>query len=73
MPNNDSSTIEARIVSNKHFANHLRTKLLQRACPAVREMLGRLSDAELIEIHFRNEQQGREHAAKLRAKKAVNE
>jgi hypothetical protein len=65
---NDS--VKARIVSNKHFAYHLRMRLLQRACPAVRELLACLTDAELIEIYLENERQGREHA-RLRAEEGA--
>jgi hypothetical protein len=61
--------IESRITSNKHFADHLRARLLKRACPAVRETLSRLSDADLVATYFANEARGREHAAKRRAEK----
>jgi hypothetical protein len=61
---NDSAETRAR--SNSHFAQHLRTKLLRRACPAVREALSHLTDAQLVEQFFANEARGREHAAKRR-------
>ena len=70
-PLNDS--IESRIVSNPHFAQHLRTRLLRRACPAARQILSQMTDSELIESFFANEARGREHAANLRAEKAMNE
>jgi hypothetical protein len=61
--------IESRITGNKHFAQHLRSRLLKRACPAVRERLSQMTDAQLVEQFFANEARGREHAAKLRAEK----
>jgi hypothetical protein len=65
-----NSATESRIRDNKHFANLLRRRLESRhGKGALRETLARMSDAELIETYLRNERQGREHAAKLRAKK----
>jgi hypothetical protein len=65
---------EARIKDNKHFASLLRKRLESRhGNGALRETLARMSDAELIETYLRNEQQGREHAAKLRAEKGASE
>jgi hypothetical protein len=60
---------EARAKANPHFANHLRSRLLKRACPAVRETLSHLTDEQLIAQFFANEARGREHTAKLRAAK----
>jgi hypothetical protein len=67
-----TNTIEARIVSNKHFADHLRARLLRRACPAARELLATLTDEQLVDIYLANEKQGREHVAKLRAERVVS-
>jgi hypothetical protein len=64
-----NSTTESRIRGNAHFARLLRQRLESRhANGALREMLWRLSDAELVETYLENERQGREHAA-LRAEK----
>jgi hypothetical protein len=72
MPN--ETKIESRISENKHFAQHLRSRLLKRACPAVREALSHLNDADLVAAYFANEARGREHAAKQRIEKqAVGE
>ena len=66
-----NSTTETRIRSNQHFASLLRQRLKSRhGNGALREMLARMSDAELIETYLRNEQQGREHVAKRLAEKA---
>jgi hypothetical protein len=67
---NDSA--KSRIVSNKHFADHLRMRLLQRACPAMRAILACLTDAELTETYLENERQGREHARLRAEEKAAN-
>jgi|HubBroStandDraft_1064217.scaffolds.fasta_scaffold551078_1 hypothetical protein len=68
------SNSEARIRDNAHFARLLRRRLESRhGNGALRETLARMSDAELIETYLRNERQGREHAAKLRAKKGASE
>jgi hypothetical protein len=69
----NDSNIEGRISSNKHFGSHLRTRLLRRASPAAREILDTLSDAQLVEIYLKNEKQGREHSARLRAQKGAPE
>lgn len=64
------STTETRIRDNKHFASLLRRRLESRhANGALREMLVRMSDEELVDVWLRNEQQGRKHSAKLRAEK----
>jgi hypothetical protein len=68
------SNPEVRIKDNKHFASLLRRRLESRhGNGALRETLARMSDAELIETYLRNEQRGREHAAKLRAEKRESE
>jgi hypothetical protein len=69
-----NSTTESRICDNKHFANPLRQRLKSRhGNGALREMLARMSDAELIEAYLRNERQGREHVAKRLAEKGTSE
>jgi hypothetical protein len=70
--NKSNSTTETRIRDNWHFAHHLRARLLQRACPAVREILACLTDAELIETYLENERRGRGHAILRAEKGAVN-
>ena len=74
MPN-DHNNSEARVISNPHFARLLRQRLESRhGNGALREMLARLSDQELIDSYLANEARGREHAAKQRAaKEAVRE
>jgi hypothetical protein len=58
------SATETRIRDNKHFANLLRQRLNSRhGNGALREILARMSDAELIETYLRNEERGREHMA----------
>jgi hypothetical protein len=69
----NDTRIESRISGNAHFADHLRARLLRRACPAVREILKELDDAQLINIYLQNEARGREHAAKLRTEAAGSE
>jgi hypothetical protein len=65
---------ETRIRENTHFARLLRQRLESRhGNGALREMLARLSDEELIDVWLRNEQQGKEHAAKRRAEMAGRE
>jgi hypothetical protein len=62
-------SFDSRSQPNKHFGSHLR-KQLERRHPkgtALRETLDNLSDADLIEVFFRNERQGQEHVAKRRA------
>jgi hypothetical protein len=66
---NHNNTIESRIQGNKHFAGHLRTRLLATASPAARDILNGLTDSQLIEVYLANERQGREHSAKQRAEK----
>jgi hypothetical protein len=67
-----SDSVESRIVLNAHFADHLRTKLLRRASPAAREILSRMSNEDLVAAYLKNEQLGKEHAAKLRAAKETS-
>ena len=70
MSTDANSNTETRIRENKHFASLLRRRLESRnGNGALRETLVRMSDAELIETYLRNERQGREHAANLRAEK----
>jgi hypothetical protein len=70
MPNRDNSSSEIRIRENAHFARLLRQRLESRhGNGALREMLARLSDQELIDSYLANEARGREHAAKRRAEK----
>jgi hypothetical protein len=70
MSTDANSNTETRIRENKHFASLLRRRLESRnGNGALRETLARMSDAELIETYLRNERQGREHAANLRAEK----
>ena len=65
-----NSTTETRIRENAHFARLLRQRLESRhGNGALREMLARLSDQELIDSYLANEARGREHAAKRRAEK----
>ena len=64
--------IDSRIQYNKHIAGDLRRRLEQRHAEGtrVREMIDWISDdEELVSLYLRNEQQGREHAAKQRAEK----
>ena len=64
-------TNESRIRNNPHFAAVLRKRLLSRHGEgALRQMLARLTDEELIDAYLRNEKQGREHMAKRRTEKA---
>ena len=68
-----NDNVETRILQNPHFAAHLRARLLRRACPAARQILSQMTDAELVESFFANEARGREHAANRRAEKAMSE
>jgi len=69
-----NSRSETRIRDNKHFASLLRRRLESRhGNGALREMLERLTDDELIEGYLRNERQGREHVAKRLAEKGASE
>lgn len=63
--------IDSRIQCNSYFGRHLRKQLESRHASGThaRETLNRMSDQELIDIYFRNEQQGKDHTAKLRAEK----
>jgi hypothetical protein len=68
MTTEPNSTTETRIRKNAHFARLLRQRLESRhGNGALRETLSRLTDAELVDVWLRNEQQSREHAAKRRA------
>ena len=70
MSTEPNRTTEARIRENVHFARLLRQRLESRhGNGALREILARLSDQELIDVWLRNEQQGNDHAAQLRAEK----
>ncbi len=75
MSNADNSSSEIRIRENAHFARLLRQRLESRhGNGALRETLARMTDAELIDVWLRNEQQSKEHAAKQRAaQEAVSE
>jgi len=65
---------ESRIRENTHFARLLRKRLESRhGSGALRETLTKLTDQELVDVWLRNEQQGREHSAKLRAEKGASE
>jgi hypothetical protein len=68
----NETKVESRITGNVHFAEHLRTRLLRRASPAVREILSNLSDSQLIEAYLKNEKLGREHTARRRAEQGKN-
>lgn len=69
-----SGTAEMRIRDNKHFASLLRRRLESRhGNGALREMLARMTDAELVDAWLKNEQQGRENAAKRHSERAANE
>lgn len=59
------------ISCNNHTARDLRRRLENRHSvgTATRNTLDRLSDDELIRIFLQNEQRGRAHSAKQRAKK----
>jgi hypothetical protein len=68
------STTETRIRENGHFARLLRQGLESRhGNGALREMLARMTDAELIEAYLRNEEQRRNDVARRRAEKAASE
>jgi hypothetical protein len=74
MPNAANSSTETRIRENAHFARLLRQRLESRHGNGVlREMLARVTDAELIEAYLRNEDQGRNHVARRRAEKEASE
>lgn len=67
----DGQFVEGRLQYNKHFASHLRRRLTARHenGTAARETIDRMSDEDLIAVYFRNEQLGKDHAAKRRAEK----
>ncbi len=68
------SNSETRIRDNAHFARLMRQRLESRhGNGALREMLARMTDAELVEVYLRNEEQGRNHVARRRAEKAASE
>jgi hypothetical protein len=64
-----STENKSRHHDNKFLARDIRRRLAARhpLGTALRETLDSLSDADLIEVYFRNEQQGRAHAARGRA------
>jgi hypothetical protein len=69
-----SNAAEIRIRDNRHFAQMLRKRLESRhGNGALRETLALLSDSELVDLWLRNEQQGKDHAAKRRAEKEANQ
>jgi hypothetical protein len=69
-----SNAAEIRIRDNRHFAQMLRKRLESRhGNGALRETLPLLSDSELVDLWLRNEQQGKDHAAKRRAEKEANQ
>jgi hypothetical protein len=69
-----STGTETRIRDNAHFARLLRQRLESRhGNGALREMLAQMTDQELIDVWLRNEQQGKDHAAKRRAEKEANQ
>jgi hypothetical protein len=74
MSTKTNSATENRIRDNKHFASLLRQRLKSRhGNGALREILARLTDAELIETYLRNERQGRDHIAKRQAEKGTQQ
>jgi hypothetical protein len=74
MTTKDNGTTETRIRDNKHFASLLRQRLKSgHGNGALREMLARLTNDELIEGYLRNERHGREHVAKRLAGKGASE
>ncbi len=75
MSNAANSSSESRIRENAHFARLLRQRLESRhGNGALRETLAQMTDAELIDVWLRNEQQSKEYTAKRRAaKEAVRE
>ncbi len=65
-----NDNVEARIVSNPHFARLLRQRLESRhGAGALRETLAGLTDDELVRLYIRHEHQGRDHATKRRVQK----
>jgi hypothetical protein len=69
-----TASAETRIGDNAHFARLLRQRLESRhGNGALRETLAQMSDQELIDSWLRNEQQGKDHAAKRRAEKNATE
>lgn len=70
MTTEPNSTTETRIRDNAHFARLLRQRLESRhGNGALRETLSRMTDAELIDVWLRNEQQAKDYAAKRRVEK----
>jgi hypothetical protein len=71
----DGHFIVGRLQCNRHFAAHLRRRPAQRheKGTALRETLDSLSHAELVEVYFRNDVQGRAHAARRQAEKEAME
>ncbi len=70
-----STNAKPHIKDNKHFASVLRRRLESHHASdtPLREILARLSDAELVEAYLRNEAQGRAHAARRAEKTAEAE
>jgi hypothetical protein len=68
-----STENNSRHHENKFLARDIRRRLAARhpLGTALRETLDSLSDADLIEVYFRNERQGQEHVAKRRAEQEV--
>ena len=65
---------ETRIRENAHFARLLRQRLESRhGNGALRETLAQMTDQELVDVWLRNEQQGKDHAAKRRAEQEANQ
>jgi hypothetical protein len=64
-----STESNSRHHDNKFLARDIRRRLAARhpVGTALRETLDGLSDADLIEVYFRNERLGQEHVAKRRA------
>ena len=69
----DGNVISSKLECNKHVARDLRRRLEQRHAKgtAARDMLGRLSDAELVALYLSHEEQGRAHVAKRQAEKGT--
>jgi hypothetical protein len=73
MPNAANGSRETRIRENTHFARLLRQRLESgHGNGALREMLAQMTDAELIDVWLRNEQQAKDYAAKRRAEKQTS-
>jgi hypothetical protein len=64
-----STENNSRHHDNKFLARDIRRRLAARhpIGTALRERLDSLSDSDLIEVYFQNENQGKEHVARRRA------